>query len=207
MSSIAQKALVLAVAVFGMISIPASATPTKTSTYSFEVSGFEDGYGSATPPITSVSGSITVTYDPTTTVFSQSSGLVVHSLSFALDSPPVFDYYATSPFAGLAFGGATCGAAYVCFGTNDFEIFLYFANPSDPQFLTCSYPLASCGNFSGDNNVLVTAYTQSDSLNDVWFATVGRVTAPEPLTLSLFGAGLAGAALMRRRSTGAPKTA
>jgi hypothetical protein len=72
-----------------------------TETYSFSLGGFVDEFGDppVPSPVATISGSFTVTFDPTLNHVDDTTGLVVHSFSGVgapLDSPLGFTYLAAS---------------------------------------------------------------------------------------------------------------
>ena len=93
-----------------------------TDTFTFTATGFQSAFGQAVPtdPVT---GSFTVTFDPTQTYFNQTAGITMNSLNLTLDSSAVsFNYSPTATSfsdgsaldAGeLIIGGAELGAALV----------------------------------------------------------------------------------------------
>jgi hypothetical protein len=175
-----------------------------TENYSFSLGGFTDINGSPPlpPPVTTVTGSFTVTFDPTLNYDSDTADVTVHSLSgITVDSPLGFTYDAAS--GDFFLGGTANDSDFVSVGTNDFVLTYNLTDLSDPQFIPCSTPGFLCGAQTGNGAYETSGYTTvgNDSL---WFiatadSSTGTTPVPEPFTLSLFGAGLAGGAAMRRR--------
>jgi PEP-CTERM motif-containing protein len=145
----------------------------------FVASGFEDG-----APVDPVIGSFTITFDNSTNLRDQTTGVTYHNLNLVLDSAPSFDY---GRFADvLILGAAVGGTAEVGTGTNDFFFNIYDASThpfAGPGF---TYSQAS-GFHTFTGNVTLTP-----------FAT----PTPEPGTLLLFGSGAAVALSRRRRFAG-----
>lgn len=175
---------------------------TITETISFQLAGFQDGVGNSTPPISSVDGSFTLTYDPSLSYSNDTADIFVKSLSgVGGDTPVGFNYSGGYLFIGDTLNGANGVTA----GTNDFAVFLNVSNPSDPILVPCSAGL-SCGSFSSSNQVLAAGYTTSGtgglylaSVND---SSVSGSVAPEPSCIALFAAGLCAmvGVIKRRRS-------
>ena len=103
-------------------------------------------------PLATISGSFSVTFDPTLNHVNDTTGLVVHSFSGigALDSQLGFTYVAAT--GEFALGGLEGGALFIAPGTNDFAIILNLANLSKPQFLPCSAPRAARASASGGSS-------------------------------------------------------
>jgi hypothetical protein len=178
-----------------------------TETYSFSLGGFVDV--DADPPVPSplatISGSFSVTFDPTLNHVNDTTGLVVHSFSgigAPLDSQLGFTYVAAT--GEFALGGLEGGALFIAPGTNDFAIILNLANLSKPQFLPCSAPRASCGAATGDPAFILSGFTRSgaDFDKSLWLAAAAEsevAAVPEPPTWAMMFGGLALVALARAR--------
>jgi len=193
----------LAIALFA----PAASASVITENLSFNLTGFVDVTAGSNipPPITNITGAITVTYDPTLSYDNDTSDIVVHSLSgITVGSALGFTYQN----GYLEFGGIQNDADLVYSNTNDLVVAFYVANPSDPTFIPCSTPGYTCGQYTGSSLVDAAGYTLT-GYNTGWFYGVqSTVTptlppataAPEPATMGLLGAsGLAGFAALRRR--------
>src|SRR5262249_11292614 len=76
---------------------PAALAATTTWDVSFSASNFFNQAGSDPSPLTQVTGSFTVTFDPLIPILvDTSNGLVLNSLNFTLDPPFVFNNFAFS---------------------------------------------------------------------------------------------------------------
>jgi hypothetical protein len=177
-----------------------------TETYSFSLGGFADGTGDppVPSPVATISGSFTLTFDPTLNHVDDTTGLVVHSFSgigAPLDSPLGFSYVAAT--GEFVLGGLEPAPGDINPGTNDFAIFLNLANLLKPQFLPCSAPGAECGTLTGDPGFIAAAFTRSGAGLDEsgWFAAAAEseVAVPEPPTWAMMFGGLALVALARAR--------
>ena len=180
---------------------------TITENLSFTLSGFVDitSGSNIPPPITTITGAITVTYDPTLSYDSDTTDLVVHSLTgITVGSALGFTYNN----GYLEFGGIQNDADEVFSNTNDLVVSFYVANPADPTFIPCSTPGYTCGQYTGSSLVDAAGYTQT-GYETGWFYGVPQSTVsptlptssalPEPSTLALLGAGASVFALVRRR--------
>jgi hypothetical protein len=178
-----------------------------TETYSFSLGGFVDEFGDppVPSPLATISGSFTVTFDPTLNHMDDTTGLVVHSFSGVgapLDSQLGFTYLAAA--GEFALGGLEPAPTEINAGTNDFSIILNLANLSKPQFFPCSTPGASCGAANGDPAFIVAGFTRSgaDFDKSIWLASAAEsevAAVPEPPTWAMMFGGLALVALARAR--------
>jgi hypothetical protein len=163
-----------------------------TRTFEFTATNFTS-FGGPVAPIETLSGSITLTYDPDVTYAPSAAtteGLVVNYLNIANDTPVGFYSLPFGSFGFGAVGGAVNGTNS---GTNDFH-FGMFRSWTDTPIVSDVY------------------YTRA-GFNTVWFAQSASVTvydgpaatAPEPgaWALMIMGFGAAGATLRRRRSLAA----
>ncbi len=171
-----------------------------TETYDFTLGGFVDGGGppALPPPITSISGSFTVTFDPAVAV----SGLelTTNSFSDSLFGPPF--YFAAFPASGsdpllLAIGDVQSSPGVVYYGFTNFGLGLALTTPGTPTLWPCNLYGSTCGSV-----VLgyAAGYTLDGYPNDIWVATTGSVTAaPEPETWTLMALGLCALGRATRR--------
>lgn len=145
-----------------------------TVSFGFVASGFDAG-----APVDPVTGSVSVTFDNSTDLMEQTTGIAVSGLNITLDSVPAFAYGAVADV--LILGGLTSGAQTLAGGTNDFLF----------GVLNASTNPIPAGGF---------IYSQTPGF-DVYRGDVELTAAPipEPATLTLFGAGAALALLRRRR--------
>jgi hypothetical protein len=173
----------------------------------FNLTGFVDVSGTnIPPPVTGITGSITVTYDPTLSYDNDTADIVVHSLTgLTVGSTLGFTY--DSGF--LEFGGIQNDSDYVVENTNDLVVSFNVTNPSDPTFIPCSTPGYTCGIYTGSSQVDAAGYTLV-GYNTGWFYGVqSTVTSappspspvPEPSTIATLGAGIFGLGLLGRRRT------
>jgi hypothetical protein len=192
----AMRKLVAMVAL-GLVTGSASAG-TISENISFSLSGFVDIVGNTAPPIPLVTGSITLTYDPTLTYDNDTTDIVVHYLTgITVGSTLGFTYQG----GFLEFGGIQNDADFVVTNTDDLVVAFNVTDPSNPKFVPCSTLGYTCGKYTGSSLVEAAGYTQVGA-NTGWFygapqSTVANV--PEPTTMSLLGLGLAAMGFARRR--------
>jgi hypothetical protein len=191
----------------------AASAGTVTETYNFQLSNFVPVFGpSVTAPISSVSGSFTVTFNPTSFVDNQTTGITENSLTSAVQPSSVIGLtfipasIATGNVSLLYIGGIANDADQVNAGTSDFVLGLAFLNPSDlssPVLAECIGG-SSCGSASGNASVFQSGYTTADT-STTWLATEGTVSAvPEPSTWAMMILGFAGLGFMTYRRKSKP---
>ena len=187
-----------AAALINLLAAGAAGAQVITETLNFTLSGFVDITGSIAPPIPTITGSITINYDPTLTYDNDTTDITVNSLSgISVGSPLGFTYQG----GYLEFGGIQNDADLVFSNTNDLVVAFNVTNPAAPTFVPCSTPGYTCGNYTGSPLVDAAGYTQV-GYNTGWFYGVPQSTvssAPEPASIVLFGIGLAFAGLVHQR--------
>ena len=136
-----------------------------------------------------VTGSFTLTFDPTASYTDATSGLIVNSFSYSFTSPvtTAFDYY---PSAGgnIVFGGTANGdfdVSGIGIGTNDFLLEL---NIISGQFIQSAV-------FSPPNLNFFYGFGIGTGT-----ATVAVISTPEPSSFMLLTTGLVGLIQLTRRS-------
>ncbi|HAV61732.1 MAG TPA: hypothetical protein DCY13_05125 [Verrucomicrobiales bacterium] len=140
------------------------------------------------PPVATLVGSATVTFDTDDdSLATYTTGITLNSLNVALGSDVGFIYDPTGSLPGTGvetlFVGGIEGQVFGTFNTDDFAISI--ENPSSvmPMFSVALLSTPSA----------------------TWRSEIGTVTAtatavPEPLTLALFGIGMVGLVVTRRRA-------
>lgn len=154
----------------------------------FSATGFTVG-GGGPVPVDPVTGSFTITFDPTKSYLDDTTDITSDSLNIVLGSALSFDYDTGGPFAGqLRVGGVEVGAGAVTPGSNDF--FLEIENfATVPTFGQLDYTQSSSGPDS--------YYVSGSTGNSVTAMPVSG--APEPSAWALLLAGLFGLGAALRR--------
>jgi hypothetical protein len=165
---------------------------------SFTASGFSTSGGAV--PVDPVTGSFTITFDPTQTYTDQTAGISLNSLNISLGSTLSFSYSPTGTNPDeLIVGGLFDGASTVQYSppTDDFWLFITTFTAS-PTFDQVGYAQVS----AGPNIFFTDAGAGGTGTVSVTPVTSG---APEPATwaMMLIGFGGLGASLRMRRRAGA----
>lgn len=172
--------------------IPAAASAAIiTQTFAFTGTGF-NGVGNGPPPLTTVTGSVTVTYDTSVTVIDQlGASAVVPSVPFA--SPIRYSYYSSFDGGTLSFASGGYNPSIANAGQG-FALTFRNVGSGQPQGVSLNYALAGNNELFSTRNVTITAGPAEVS---------GAVPEPATWAMLLLGFGGIGATL-RRRATGRP---
>jgi hypothetical protein len=160
-----------------------------TETFNFSGTQFIS-VNSIAPPVDTVTGSFTLTYDPTQSYTDATTGITLNSLNIPLSSAISFSYDPTTHF--LVVGGASDGAG---------SIFIQPASSSDFYL--------NIQNFTTNPTVEQLGYVES-SIPDGYFYTPandpGSITAavPEPSTWAMMILGFVGVGVMAYRRKSKP---
>jgi PEP-CTERM motif len=167
----------------------------------FTASGFTSAFGEAVPtdPVT---GSFTITFDPTQTYTDETSGITLKSLNISLGSALAFDYSPTGNTNGaadeLVVGGVQAGAGSVFLSPTVFDDFYLhiLTYSSTPTFQQLGYTTSSS---TADTNYFFTDLPNSGAGS----VTVTPITSgvPEPSTWAMMLAGFAGLGFLAYRQT------
>jgi PEP-CTERM motif len=169
----------------------------------FSANSFQIGEGSDPAPKDPVTGSFTITFDPTMTYSDSTTGITLNSLNIALGSALSFSYSPTAiPSVinadELIVGGVFDGAARVQYSpsTDDFWLFINTFTAA-PTFDQVGYSQTSV---SSDNLFYTVGGTGS--------VTVTSLTSvPEAATWTMMLAGFAGLGLLGYRQTAKARVA
>ena len=186
---------IASIAVAAAAALTASAqAATVTDLVSFTAFGFSASGG--TPPVDPVTGSFTISFDPSQTYNDVSTGITLDTLNIALGSALTFSYSPTGVSADeLRVGGASDGADKVQFSPPTDDFWLYIDNfTTAPSFQQVGYAQVAAG-----PNIFFTV----DAAGSGGTVTVTPVTSgvPEPASwaVMLAGFGGLGAAIRSRR--------
>jgi PEP-CTERM motif len=171
----------------------------------FSANGFEIDVGSDPAPVDPVTGSFTISFDPTLTYTDETAGITLTpgSLNIALDSALSFSYNAAGsglPTGTLVVGGLQAGAQMVQFmpSSNDFWLFINtFATA--PAFDQVGYSQTSVASV----NNLFDTHDGSVTVTPVMTPT----PVPEPSTWTMMFLGFAGLGFLGYRQTAKARAA
>jgi hypothetical protein len=187
--------------VAGLLAVGSAQAAVVTQTYYFTLGDFFDIAAiPVAPPISSISGAFTVTFDTDADV-QDGLTVVVDSLNgVSVDSPIGYTFWQAGGGypAYLSIGGTQSTSQFINGGTNDFSLSLKFTNPAMPELAICDDGYA-CGSAPG--TTIASGYTRIGSPDSYWLAGSGSVSVPEPAAwaLMLLGFGVSGAVLRGQR--------
>ncbi|WP_293676410.1 PEPxxWA-CTERM sorting domain-containing protein [uncultured Phenylobacterium sp.] len=174
-----------------------------TRTYAFELSDFQIALGSNAPPLSEVSGVVTLTFDDALSFSGQTTGIsIADYVGPALGSTLAFSSFGgPGDSHGIAIGGLASGVGLIASGSSDFVLQVEFADASyDNPFLPMCSSGFTCG--SAAPTTFASGYTISGTSGG-WLAAAGSVSVvpvPEPSSWALMILGFGGiGAVLRRR--------
>ena len=187
-------------AAIGLAAWPApSQAAVITENLGFSLGSFLDANGATPPPLTTLSGSVSVTFDPTVGYNNDTADIVVHTLSYPGVGSTVGFSWSTG-FHVLSVGGIQNGAGDIGSGSNDFVIQFNLADLNAPRLSLCSDPGFTCGSLQGNSSYTSSGYTVASDANGFWLALAGNAqSVPEPSGVALLAAGLGALAWRGRR--------
>jgi hypothetical protein len=176
-----------------------------TRTYAFSFTDFVTALGATPPPLSELSGRVTLTFDDAVSFSNQTTGITLNdyvgpvlgsALAFSSSGVPGASH-------GMSIGGLATGSTLVTSGNGDFVIQIRFADAGfDNPFLPTCGDGFNCG--SAGPAVLPSGYSIAGQSGG-WLAQTGSISlaVPEPSSwaLMLMGFGGLGAALRARRRT------
>lgn len=182
------RALFLAAGIVGMSAEAHAATIVRT--FTFTGTSIANISGSTASPVSSVSLTFTVEFDPTLSYASQTSGLTLDSYSLSLSSPFAFTY-APGSSQRMTLGGTANGVFGIFVNNDDFTLDFTGAGGATPQVSIFQFAT------SGTPGNGYRSFTNTLTLTDL----VTPVPEPASWALMIAGFGLAGAAMRRRKSS------
>jgi len=193
----------LAAVISGLAVAPAVQAGVVVETYAFTLGNFVNGYGSDPSPLSSITGKVTVKYDPTQFYWNDTTDITVQTWTAPGGTPVGFT---TLPWYNeIWIGDMENGALYIYPGTDDFEIGLFTNDPGHPTFVPCA-DAAACG--SAPPTAPAAGYTLAGYNGDLWIATTSSIAAiPEPNVWALLVLGLGGLGAAMRSKRGASAAA
>ncbi len=163
-----------------LTAVSANAAPV-TYDVSFSANTFQIGFGPDPAPTDPVTGSFTITLDPTVAVTNSTADISINSLNIALGSALSFTYDPAGTFPGrLRVGGLA----------NSADVITY--SPSTDDFWLKIDDFATAPAFEQ------VGYTQTSVSNGNYFYTINQtgsvnvLVVPEPGSMTLFALGLSG---------------
>jgi hypothetical protein len=185
--------IVVSAAVMPIGTLPAIAA-TVNDNVTFSATSFSGGappsYTVGTAPVDPVTGSFTITFDPTKTYLDSTTGITLGSLNISLDSALSFDYSPSSYVIGLTtfaagelvVGGLDDGACCIVIPVTSNDFYLQILNfTSAPAFNQLGYSIAADGDYF---------YSTIGASGGSVSVTPEVSTTPLPAALPLFAAGL-----------------
>lgn len=181
-----------------LLMVPTARASTVTETYDFTLSNFVNGAGTDPSPLGSITGEVTVTFDPTVPVLN--GALTLDSLSGPFAPPVTFTTLQYTLNNEIWIGNDPNYSYYIHQGFNEFTVGLFTNNPGAPQLITCANA-SGCG--SAPMTAFAAGYALSADPSDYWIATaasVEPVPAPSPWLMLVSGLGAIGLVCRKGRA-------
>jgi hypothetical protein len=170
-----------------------AAAYTVTTTIDFTATDFVSNTGNVAAPITTVSGSFDLTFDPTKYYWDEPAGILLNGINIGVTGAPMFDHFPgllNGVTIGMSPGG---GAASAQLGTSDFFLAFSLIDNTAPFSVLFGYGQAGINNFFTTYNVSLTMtppVTQTPIPGSVLMLLTGLAT-------------MGGMAVIRRRNAAA----
>lgn len=169
-----------------------AAASTITKTIAFTATDFVSSSGNVAAPVPTVSGSFSMTFDPTLSYSTESTDILLNNININVSGTPIFTTQSIGPF----FYGVTIGMGpdtSVAWGTNDFFLLFNLQDTVSPFSALFGYSQAGINNFFSTNNVALTITP-----------SVATTPIPGSVLLLLTGLGaMGGVGFLRKRNAAA----
>jgi hypothetical protein len=133
-----------------------AAASTITTIVDFTASDFTSSSGSVPAPISPVTGSFTLTFDPDLDYSEESAGIALNNININVSGVPLFSHFA-GIYNGVTIGMSPGGGANSAqWGTNDFFLAFNIDGSHYPKSVLFGYTQGGVNNFFTTYNVALT---------------------------------------------------